>query len=404
MKIVNKKTGEVIDLSNATSDESDSSLKSKSVVTDKKIEERGKIQGSVKKVASGGVAQKVIGGLELASAPLSAIESGIANPMLQLQKGNVNPANLVKESILGFTLQKQGQYGDVMKNAGYNPLLADSAGLLLNLSPVKVYMGVAKTFGNISKMSDKGLLKAGNNLIYAVDEAKAAAGKTVGDAYAKGADNLGVDGLEFLNGISDIPKPVLNKIETKFGKLEDFAKGLTIGAVRELKTYIGKLKPNSFGKAEHGIQETLDIQDLNKGYGNLKELMKDTMTKAKMDKKEIEHLLNLDESFGKVMEARRFIKKSIVDPTINLPTRVGSFAEQVSKSADQTSRIALSEIKRASAKARNLINKSMGEIESFERWQQAKQIGAHAVRAAAFGGIAGGIGGRILQKAQGDTN
>jgi len=398
MKIVNKKTGEVIDLSDTTEETKDNSFKAKSEATDKKIAERGKIQESVKKVVSGGATQKLMGGLEAASAPLSAIESGIANPMLQLQKGNVNPANLIKESILGFTLQKQGQYGDVMKNAGYNPLLADSAGLLLNLSPVKVYMGVAKTFGNISKMSDKGLMKAGTNLISAVDEAKNAVGKKVGEAYAKGADNLGVDGLEFLNDISDIPKPVLNKLEIAFGKMEDFAKGLTVGKVREFKTYIGKLKPNSFGKAEHGIQETLDIKDLNKGYGNLIERIRDTMTKSGMNKKEIAHLINLDESFGKVMEARKFIKKTVVDPTLNIPTRVGSFAEQVTKSTDQTARVALSEIKRASAKARNLINKSMGEIESFERWQQAKQIGSHAVRAIAFGGIAGGVGGRILQK------
>src|SRR3990167_3197084 len=387
MKIVNKKTGEVIDLSSGSESKKDSP-NSKLSATEKRIEERGAIQDSVKKIGKKGVVNKVSGVLETASAPLAAIESGIANPMLEMQKGNFNQLDLLKKSILGLSLQRQGQYGDVMKNAGYNPLLADSAGLLLNLSPAKVYLGVSKTFGNISKMSDKGLMKAGSKIVEAADEARMAVGK-----------NVGVDGLKFLDDVADIPKHVLNKLEVAFGKMEDFAKGLTVGRLREFKTYLGKLKPNSFGQAEHGIQESLDVKDLSKAYGKVRERVYQSLKDANVDEKVSQHLMNLEDSFSSVMDARRFIKRSVVDPTLNVPSRVGTFAESVTKGVNPTARLALSEIKRASSKAMSNVNKAMGEIESFERWQAAKQMTSHAVKAAVYGGVAGGIGGAILRKA-----
>ena len=400
MRIVNKKTGDVIDLSNKPKEQAKESQTSK---TEEKIQSRGKIQESVKKVSSDpSVVKKVEGGLELLASPLSSIESGLSNPMLELQRGNVNPQDLLKKSILGFSLQRQGQYGDVMKNAGYNPLLADSAGLLLNISPAKVYMGVAKTFGNISKMSDKGLMKAGTTLVDATNEAKAAVGKKVGEEFGKHANHLGVDGLKFLDDVSEIPKPILNKLEVAFGKMEDFAQGLTVGKVREFKTYLGKLKPNSFGGAEHGIQESLDVKDLNKAYGKVRERIYSTLKDNNVDKKVTDHLMNLEDSFSTVMDARRFIKKQIVDPTLNVPSRVGTFAGEVTKGVNPTSRIALTSIKKASSKAMGAVNKAMGEIESFEKWQAAKQATSHAVKAAVYGGIAGGIGGAILRKAQGE--
>lgn len=407
MKIRNKETGEVIDLA-VKADASKPNTpkgpvaeqKARMGKSEERIQERGKIQDSVKKVKEGSGSQKVVGALELAAAPLASLESGISNPALELQKGNINVADLIKQSALGFSLQRQGQYGDIMKNAGYNPLLADSAGLLLNLSPAKVYMGVSKTFGNISKMSDKGLMKAGNKIVYAVDEAKEAVGKKVGEAYSK-YSNVGVDGLEFLNGVSDIPKPVMNKLEIAFGKMEDFAQGMTVSKLREFKTYLGKLKPNSFGQAEHGIQESLDIKDLNTGYGNVRNLLKKSLSDSGLEKKVMDHLVDLDDSFSKVMDARRFIKKRVVDPVMNTPSQVGSFSDEVTKSTNPSSRLALSEIKKASSQARGAVNEAMGRIESFERWQAAKRTAATTAKAIAFGGIAGGVGGAILKRIQG---
>ena len=104
------------------------------------------------------------------------------------------------------------------------------------------------------------------------------------------------------------------------------------------------------------------------------------------------------------MNARRFIKKQIVDSTMNTASKVGTFAEDVSEGINPTARIALTTIKKASSKAMNDVNEAMRKIESFERWQSAKQVASQGVRAAAFGGVAGGIGGTILRRMQGEKS
>jgi hypothetical protein len=399
MKIVNKKTGEVIDLSNKSEEVKETPEQK----TEKRIEERGKIQDSVKKAtdATNSPVKRASGALETLGAPLSAVESAIANPSLEMQKGNFNPRDLMKEAILGLSLQKQGQYGDVMKNAGYNPILADSLGMVLNLSPIKVYGEVAKTFGNISKMSDKGLEKAGENLVYAVNQAKEAVGTKVTQEFAKGADNVPVDGIKFIDDIAKLPEPVMKRAEDAFGNLADFANGLTVGKVREFKRFLGKLKPNDYGKDTRGLAENIDVQDLNKVYSNLKTRMETTLRdKASgLDKKEVDHLMNLEESYADVVKAGQHIRKSIIDPTLKKATRVGEFAEKIKSDANATSRVALNEVKQASAKARDGINRAMKEIESYNNWKAAKETASRFVGAAVYGGAAGGVGARILKGA-----
>lgn len=413
MKIRNKKTGEVIDLSESSVKENSdtktsvepkkSAFENRSEKTEERIKERGTIQESVKEqFAKGSLLGKVTGALEVASTPFSSIESGISNPALELQKGNTNVADLIKQAALGVSLQRQAKYADVMKNAGYNPLISEVGGLVLNLSPVKVFSGVSKTFGNISKMSDKGLMKAGNALIEATNEARVAVGTKVGQEFSKYANNIGVDGLKFLEDISELPAPAVKKLELAFGKMDDFARGLNIGKLREFKTYLGKLKPNVFGKAEHGVQETIEIKDFVQSYGKVKNRLRTTLQDSQLPKKVTSYLMSLEDTFSDVMDARRFIKKSVVDSVMNVPSKVGTFAEEVTKSTNQTARLALNEIKHASSKARSLINKAMGEIESFERWQAGKQIVSHATKAAVYGGVAGGVGGAILRKVQGE--
>lgn len=409
MKIRNKKTGEVIDLSADAPKEavaSNDDFKSKSAETDKRIAERGTIQDSAKKVINdkSGV-KKVVGALEVASAPFNAIESGIANPSLQLQKGNANPMDLIKESILGFSLQKQGQYGDIMKNAGYNPILADSAGLVLSLSPAKVFSAAAKTFGGISKMSDKALEKTGKNLLFAVSDAKNAVGTKVTQEFAKGADNVPVDGLQFLNDVANLPAPLMKKMEVAFGNLEDFAKGLNVGKVREFKRFLGKLKPNAYEKSDKGLQDTLDDIDINKAYSNVKGTLHKTLSDAKsgIDKKTVNYLIELDEAYHDVISAGRYIKKTIMDPTLVKPTRVGELADKVNLTRNSTARTALTTIKKSSRKAMDNVNQAMRRIENFNRWEKEKQMIGRGINAAVYGGAAG-IGAKILNRAQDSGN
>jgi len=416
MKVKNKKTGEIIDLSEPTKTEDSPTPKSNSkpdqmdrfnpkgkAATEARIKERGTIQDTVKKIGSEKSTVKKVGaGLGVLAAPLAAVESGTANVGLEVQKGNLNPVDLLKESILGLSLQKQGQYGDIMKNAGYNPVLSDTAGLVASMSPVKVYSNVAKTFGNISRMSDKALMKTGKNLIYAIDDAKKAIGTKVTQEYAKGADNLSVDGLQFINDVVDLPKPIMRKMELAFGKMEDFAKDLTIGKVREFKRYLGKLKPNAYGGDARGLKDTLDIKDINKVYGKVsgtaEKVMRDKS--SGLDKSTVDHLLDLDESYHDVINAGRYIKHTITDATLGKPTKVGNLAEAIKLEGDSTARAALSKIKSSSRTAMNNVNKAMNRMESFNRWQRDKQIVSRAIKAVTYGGIAGAVGGKILNKFQ----
>ena len=401
MKIVNKNGEVVAELS--TPKPSAKSFAEKSIETDKRIQERGNIQDVAKTlVKDKSVVKKGIAGLELASAPLNAIESGISNPMLQMQKGNVNPQRLMQEAILGMTLQKQGQYGDIMKNAGYNPIIADAGGLVLNLSPIKVFSAVAKTFGSISKMSDKALEKTGKNLLDAVVQSRDAVGKKVTQEFAKGADNVPVDGIKFVEAISELPAPVMKKAEIAFGQLQDYANGLTVGKLREFTRFIGKLKPNDFGKVERGLAETIEVKDLTRSYGKAKNLMYETLKdkSSGIDIKTADYLMELEGAFHDVHNAGRFIRKTIVDTTLNKPTKVGEFASQVASEGNTTARTALNLVKKASFQSRNSVNKAMHRIESYNRWQKEKQIAGRFFNAATYGGIGGGIGGRVLKATQ----
>lgn len=415
MKIMNKKTGEVIDLSSEKE-----APKSREAQTEERIKSRGTIQDSVKKLGSSdSLVKKAIATADIADAPFSAIESGIANVGLKVQKeglplnkemamagpmGNAKDIGAtIKEAVLGLTLQKQGQYGDIMKNAGYNPILADTAGIVLHLSPAKVYSEVAKTFGAISKMSDQGLMKAGDNLLNAVNQAKTAAGVKVSQEFAKGADNVPVDGLKFIEDVSKLPGPVMKKAEVAFGDMSDFANGLTVGKLREFKRFLGKIRPSSYGQAERGLQETLDVKDLNTVYGNIKKRMVETLSSG-MKKNEVEYLMKLEDAYSEVANAGRFIRKSINDPILRKPTRVGEFTKSISNQFDSSSRNALNTIKKTSREAMARINSAMKEIESFNRSQIAKSVASHVAKAAVYGGIAGGIGGRILKGVQDNSS
>ena len=404
MKIRNTKTGEVKELGVKKVSEEEPK-KSKIEQSEDRIKERGTIQDSVKKVSEGkGKMEKFGGALEVVAAPFNAFESALANPAIAIQKGTMNPIELTRQAILGASLQRQGQYGDVMKNAGFNPLLADTTGLVLSAAPIKVYGEIAKTFSTISKMSDKGLAKAGTKILDAITEAKTAAGTKVSQEYAKGADSVAVDGMKFINAIAELPAPIIKKAELVFGDLSQYAQSMTVGKLREFKRLVGKLKPNSFGQAEHGIQETLDVKDTNRAYSNLKGLMQDTLSNkavSGLEKKAVEHLMNLDTTYSEIIDASRYIRKTMVDATLNKATKVGSLAKKVVEEGDTSARTAFNTIKKASSKANYLINQSVDELHSYNRWQAGKGIIRHGFNAAVFGGMAGAIGGKILNKAAG---
>jgi hypothetical protein len=360
------------------------------------MQQRGRIQDIGKDFQSPNIVKKGIGTLRTVGAPLTMLEAGIANPALAIQSGNYNPLSLAKESIAGFTGQKLGEYGDVMRIGGFPKPIAATTGLALSMSPFKAINMVGKTFGRISKLSDKGIIRAGESLLKATDEAKTFAGTNLKNIY-KGIDNIAVDSSKFIDNITKLPKPLVGKLEEVFGRLDEFGSNLTIGRLRELKQTIGKYKPSTFGKGERGLAENLEAEDINKVYGAIKKLLNETVEQA-VGKKTAQALLKADEAFTEVSNSSDYIRKLVVESTLKKPTKAGAIAKRLQVQGDVSGREALNVLKGSGKKARKEINKAVSALEAFNKWQMVAQFGQHAANAALFGGAIGGVGGFVGSK------
>lgn len=376
-------------------------FKRRSEATELRIKERGTIQENIKsQFSKPELIGKLSATLTTIGAPFSAIESAISNPMLLAQQGNFSPQDLLKESLKGLALQKQGQYGDVLKNAGADKTVSDITGLFLNASlPLKVVNTTLKTFGKISKLSDKGIMYAGKQLIKAADDAQTAVGIKVGQAFSK-VDNTVVDGMDFINKITDLPKSVIKSAEEHFGNMEDFASNLTIGKLREFKRFLGKLRPTSYGKGERGISETIDIEKLNKVYGSIKDIIKNNITDVFGDNTS-KTLMGLEKSYSEMIGASNFLRRSVIEPTTRKATTAGKVATNLVKEGDVSTREALNTLKLAGSSSRKAINKAIRALEMYNTHIAMLNAARKGLQAAVFGGAAGAIGGKALQKATG---
>jgi len=415
-KIRNKLTGEVIDLATSKVETKVSDKKTTArgrfvarteerfVEAAKRIEARGTIQDKLRsQFEKPELMSKVMGTLTAIGAPVAAIESAMANPILLAQQGNFSPKDLAKEAILGATLQKQGQYGDVFKNVGVQEEIADAAGLFLNVAaPAKLLKAVNNTFGKISKMTDKGILKAGNQLVGASDDAVKAMGTEVGKAFSV-ADNLPTDKIGFLDDVVKMPKSLVKAAEEQFGNIDDFVQTLTVGKLREFKRFIGKFRSTSFGKSERGLAENIDAQKINTVYASIKNMMRKTI-KDGMGEKESNIIMKMEEAFADVIRSGNVIKKTVVDPTLRKATKAGSAADKLIKEGDVTFRIALNTLKKAGSKSRKAVNKSISLLNNYNRHRRNIEFTRKAAGAVIFGGAAGAVGGKALQKVSGEQN
>jgi hypothetical protein len=381
---------------------------------DKEIEARGNLWENIKKdFQKEGVLGKIKGGLGIVSSPFTSLEAGIANPALALQRNPFENAqstntlgvlgegasNLAKEAFLGFLGQKQGQYGDVYRSSG-NPFLetvSAPAGLTLAVSPVKVVKTINKTFGNITRMSDKGIMKAGKSLISAGDDAVEFIGSKLNKAYET-VNNIKVNPEEFVSEMSKLPKAVLSKVEDTLGGVEELSQNLTISTLRKIKQIIGKYSPSSFGKDTRGVTEKIIDDEINAVYKGVKTLISKTIAKNTSDDI-AESILNLDDAFREVKNSADYIKKTIVDSTLKKPTKGGAMAKKLIAEGDVTGRTALNTIKSAGSKARDNINKAVSALESFNKWQGISENIRKAINAGIYGGVAGSLGGLALGKA-----
>jgi hypothetical protein len=293
---------------------------------------------------------------------------------------------------LGFTGQKMGRPIDVYRRAGMPTPLASVLDFSLTTSPLKVLQVAKKSFGSLSKLSDKGIEMAGQSLVKATEEAKRVTGIQLETAY-KAVDNIKINSKVFGSLLNRIPKTLKGEVEKLIGK--DIFTNPTVANARKLKQLVGKYKPGVFGKEERGLAENIEGEQLNKLYSQIKSVI-DGAVEQGAGKKVAQGLSKMDTAFSDVSHASDYVQKTIIDPTLVMATKGGSMAKKIALEGDTTGRRALNILK--SSGARKEINKAVDALTAFNQWQSVAQFGQHAANAALFGGAVGSMGGLVASR------
>lgn len=373
-------------------------IKSRSELAQADIKSRGNLIGGItENLTSPNPLRKAAGVVGAIGAPFTALEAAVSNPGLQMQQGNFDPGRLLKESALGITGQKLGEYGDIYRVAGAPKPVAATVGLGTSLlTPAKSLEAIKNTFGTISKLSDRMIFKSGDNLLKAVDSAESFSGTKLNEAF-KVVDATKAKPDEVLDAISKLPKPLIKKIEELLGPAEDIANNATIKSLRELKRTIGKYKPSSFGRDERGLADNLDAEDISKVYGTIKNIMRRTI-KDSHGEKTMQKLMGLEDAFSEISRAGQSIKKTIVDATTQKATKAGAMASKLKVEGDLTSREALNVIRSAGPQARKEINNAVRALNRFNKLQTVSGLIRHGANALVYGGAIGAAGGSVFNR------
>src|SRR3990167_3328550 len=340
-------------------------------ISDLGILETGK---NIEKVKSGGIGSKVIGCLSLAAEPFQRAESAIANVGLAAQRGVINPKFLSNEFMSGARGVKQGQYGDIAK-AGLSSLGIEGVGANIAsatigfvasmLSPIAAVSRVTRTFGKLSKFTDKGIKIAGQKLVNASDDAVKIIGKELDNVYAPFNNVKGKTNNALFESLSKLPKSVVDDITEQTGKsIEDIVLEPTVGNLREVKSIVGSFRPSQFRREAVGADILKEGRIINKAYSNLKdgiqEILKDNGLSSAGKK-----ILQADDAFSEVISASKFVKSNIVDKTLRLPTKSGKIARGITTPGDITTRQSLNTLKGAGGSARKNIVIAVRELEKY---------------------------------------
>lgn len=414
IKIKDKVTGEIITLKLRDSTQVAAPVKTKEPywkgfenrlgLSNQEVASRGNLFQNIKQnVQSPSPVKRILGGVEAVAAPIQMVESGISNPILAYQSGVNSPFSLMKESIAGFTGKKQGEIGDVLYRAGLPKPMSSAMGLALTIGiPGKAAQYTGKFFNGISKMTDKGILKSGSALVKATQEAKKFTGAKLDEVFMP-FNNINVDSKSLLNVLNRLPKTAVAGIEENIGYIKDIIKNPTLSNLRQVKHFLGELRPTAFGKEARGVAETLEGKYINEVYGGIKKLMENTL-RDNFGDKTAQALMSAEKAYSSVSKASSYVKKTIVDSTLGLPTKAGEAARKLVTEGDVSFRTALNTLRKSGKTAKKDIDKAVSSLEKFNRWMSLKKSAAMAAKAATYGGAVGALGGAIAGKVMGRNN
>ena len=314
-----------------------------------------------------------------------------------IQKPGTGFKEIGKMAKAGFTGEKQFRALDFARASGLPSFVATGGELGIEIAvPLKILSGVNKILrGPIQKMSDLKLLKIGKDLTKSADDAVTAVSKPLTKAYQP-INSVGVDANPVLDKVAKLPKSVIRHLEEELGQgIDEIRSNFNIEKARKLKGILGKLKPNVFGKEVRGLEDTILDAKVNRAYASIKKSMQEALESQGL-KKEASKLLGADEAFEETINASRFVKKTITDPTLREPTRIGRAASGLEKEADLTFRRAVNTLRKSGFRIRQRINKSVEGLESFNRSQQIKKLTGQVGQSVLRGAVVGGTVGKIL--------
>lgn len=323
-----------------------------------------------------------------ASAAVGGLGTG-----LQDVKGFPQSFEMAKQGLMG---EKQFRSFDPLRRAGASDIVAGAGEFITEIGiPMKVFDKVNKIFkGPISKMTDRKLLEAGDDLIKASDDAVTIVGDKLNKVYAP-INNVPVNGAGILDDVAKLPDPLIKHIELQVGNLDDYLLDFNIQKARKLKGLIGEFRQSAFGKSERGLSELISDKQINEAYSSVKKSIQTTLKDQGLEKEAL-NLLEADDVFTETMKASNFIKKSLMDTTLKAPTKIGKTALGIEKASDITTRRALNILRDGSLFTKVKIDKAVESLEKFNRLEKLIKFGESFGKSVAFGSVAGGVAGRFL--------
>jgi len=314
---------------------------------------------------------------------------------LQKQKGFKESFKMGREGLLG---EKEFRAFDPIRKTGVLPdIVTDIAEVATEIAvSLKALSGIGKILrGPIQKLSDKKLLKIGRDLVKSTDDAVTATGKPLTKAYQP-INQLSVKTDKVLNEVADLEPQIVRHLEKEIGQnIDEFMENFTIEKARQLKGALAKLKPASFGKEARGAIDTVIDKQVSRTYSSIKKSMQETLDTQGL-KKAANKLLKADEDFEDTINASRFIKRTITDPLLKKPTRVGRVAGGIEREGDVTTRSALNKLRESNIFVKQRINNIVDGLEEFNKIQKRKRFVGQVGQSVLRGVVVGGTVGRIL--------
>lgn len=390
-------------------------------IAEQRLQERGPldIPSIGRRLKGGSLSDRIVAGIEGAAIPFRVTEAAVANPLLQVIKGETG----AKEAVEGFRIggpvgavinpifeaqdtgfenipssvvealkgKRLGEFGDVYTGLGADEATAATLGFTTDVAlGAGILKGALKTIRKgFLKKGDKAALSALDDFGKGLDRAEEAS-KQVVNSFWKGIDDVKVNPAKIVESESfnKLPKSAISIIEEELGKnIEEIS---NLADIRKVKQTLGVLKSNAFGKAERGLQNTLDERKVKKAYGFFSNLINDTLNQAGRGK-DAAKLQEVNAAAEEVIKASKIIRGEL--KTAKGKERIQTLISQTSKLSGAPFRKNLTTLAKQSKKAEKLFTKSVQTLNKIAFRESMKRTAGNIVKF----GLTGAVAGKVLQ-------